>query len=106
MKVGEHFQEYLTCISCKRCYICIIWHTEGAAMANHIKATREALGLSQGAFAQALGVDTATVSRWERGLVLPHWENMKRVIVVLDSSLEALWPELKPPTSQESPCSP
>lgn len=73
-------------------------------MANHIKATREAMGLSQGALAQALGVDAATVSRWERGLVLPHWENMKRVIVLLDSSLEVLWPELKPPTVQETSC--
>lgn len=33
-----------------------------------MKHRREGLGLSQSAFAEALGVDVMTVSRWERGV--------------------------------------
>lgn len=35
------------------------------------RAIREAAGVSQPEMAKALGVSTATVSRWESGLVVP-----------------------------------
>lgn len=40
-------------------------------MAIHLKARREALGLSQELAAERLGVDKDTVSRWERGRTKP-----------------------------------
>lgn len=37
----------------------------------HILTIREALGLTQVAFGERVGVDSMTVSRWERGAVRP-----------------------------------
>jgi transcriptional regulator with XRE-family HTH domain len=39
---------------------------------NRIREARKAAGYSQAAFAVAVGVDQANVSRWERGLASPH----------------------------------
>ena len=36
---------------------------------NQITSARQRLGLSQAALAERLGVDQATISRWERGVV-------------------------------------
>ncbi|MBI4582211.1 MAG: helix-turn-helix domain-containing protein [Planctomycetes bacterium] len=38
----------------------------------HIRALRDALGLSQQQFAARLRVSSQTVSRWERGEACPH----------------------------------
>jgi transcriptional regulator with XRE-family HTH domain len=34
-----------------------------------VRRTRKLLGLSQAAFAERVGVDVGTVSRWERGVL-------------------------------------
>ncbi len=39
--------------------------------AKRIRTSRKAKGLTQGEYASLLGVDITTVSRWERGLVVP-----------------------------------
>lgn len=39
------------------------------------KAARNALGLTQVAFAQTLGVHSMTVSKWERGKLVPVEDN-------------------------------
>jgi len=41
--------------------------------------TRTALGLSQPEFARRLGVVAQTISRWERGEVLPQAEQRKKL---------------------------
>lgn len=42
-----------------------------------IISLREALGLTQKAFGERIGVDKITVSRWERGQVRPGGESVK-----------------------------
>ena len=44
-----------------------------------IKAIRKALGLSQEAFSELLGVQRETVSHWERGLHIPLPEIAVRI---------------------------
>jgi DNA-binding transcriptional regulator YiaG len=48
------------------------------------KAIREAVGLSQAAFARALGVDPATVCRWESGVREPRGSQLARYLEALD----------------------
>lgn len=43
-----------------------------SSFANDVKALRNALGLSQKALAQDLGVSYATINRWEMGHTEPH----------------------------------
>lgn len=45
----------------------------------HITRLREALGLTQAAFAAQVGVDKMTVSRWERGTIRPGKTAIKRI---------------------------
>lgn len=43
----------------------------------YIRTLREALGLTQAALADRLGVDAMTISRWERGTVKPRASAVK-----------------------------
>jgi len=45
---------------------------EPKSFAEEVKTLRERLGLSQQAFAKALGVSFSTVNRWEMGHTEPH----------------------------------
>lgn len=38
-----------------------------------LRAARHALGMTQEAFAKALGVHVRTLSRWETGAPIPRW---------------------------------
>lgn len=38
-----------------------------------IKRIRQSLGMSQAAFAKAVGCHRMSVSHWERGISNPHW---------------------------------
>jgi DNA-binding transcriptional regulator YiaG len=52
----------------------------------HIVALRQALGLTQKALGQAVGVDKLTVSRWERGEVKPSAASAKRLRKIQDAA--------------------
>lgn len=43
-----------------------------SSFSDEVKTLRNVLGLSQKAFAQALGVSYATINRWEMGHTEPH----------------------------------
>ena len=45
---------------------------------------REHAGVPQAAIAGALGVDRATVSRWETGSRMPHGPLLRRYLTLLD----------------------
>ncbi|MBM4108411.1 MAG: helix-turn-helix domain-containing protein [Phycisphaerae bacterium] len=45
--------------------------TPGVPTPGYIRSLREAMGLTQADFAGRVGVDSMTVSRWERGAVRP-----------------------------------
>ncbi len=51
----------------------------GDTLAEQLVAYRTARGLSQGATARLLGVDPATLSRWERGLRVPTGRYARRL---------------------------
>ena len=46
---------------------------------NAIRKLREQLILNQQEFAQVMGVDVGTVSRWERGIQRPKPEHLRKM---------------------------
>jgi transcriptional regulator with XRE-family HTH domain len=79
-------------------------------MAVHLKARREALGLSQENAAARLGVDKDTVSRWERGrtkpMGLPILERLKAAYGVSQAELNVWFTDwsMKKLTTDEKYC--
>lgn len=59
---------------------------EGIPSRGHIFALREALGLTQRALGEAVGVDKLTVSRWERGEIKPSAASAKRLRQIQSSA--------------------
>jgi DNA-binding transcriptional regulator YiaG len=66
--------------------------TEGESSVVAIKAMRAELGLSQLAFAVAIGITPTTVSRWERGKSEPELTivQTKRLCKLVGKSLDEL----------------
>lgn len=62
-----------------------------------IKECREALSLTQTQFAEQLGVEQTTVSRWERGNSAPGPDRQVAIAVLLGRD----WAELFSPTAEE-----
>jgi transcriptional regulator with XRE-family HTH domain len=62
-------------------------------MSNCLKALREARGVSRVAFARALGVDPATVWRWEQSATLPL-DTLKEIARALNVAAIDIDPEL------------
>lgn len=59
-------------------------------MANRIKMTREAMGLTQKELGKALGVSQATVSAWEVGRNEPDYKVLRDIARMLNCSIEYL----------------
>jgi DNA-binding transcriptional regulator YiaG len=59
---------------------------QGIPTRGHILALREALGLTQKALGEAVGVDKLTVSRWERGEIKPSAASAKRLRQIQNSA--------------------
>lgn len=49
-----------------------------------LKTHRNIAGYTQDAFAEAVGVDRATVSQWETGAHHPHGKNVAKIEQVLE----------------------
>lgn len=64
--------------------------TRTNATPNHLRALRDRASLTQQDIAEALQVDTGTVSRWERGLVHPHPAQRRRLAEVLEVTVAEL----------------
>ena len=62
-------------------------------LAANIRARRTALGLTQAAVAEALDLDTETLSRFERGRHLPSLKTLERLAAVLQSRVATLLSE-------------
>lgn len=54
-----------------------------------LKSARNTLGMNQPAFAEALGVDQGTVSKWETGKVNPSGPAKKLIARMLDDNAAA-----------------
>ena len=55
------------------------------------KEARKACGLTQKEVAQALNVTAATYSRYENGLIQPDPETLKRIAVLMKTSVDFLY---------------
>lgn len=62
----------------------------GVLLGKNISERRIALGLTQAEFAERLGADTVTVSRFERGSNLPSLQRLERVADTLGVPLAEL----------------
>lgn len=63
-------------------------------LAEHLRAAREASGLSQEAAARAVGAAGNTWARWEQGRHEPDLMTLRRVAAVLHVTLAALLSDL------------
>lgn len=57
---------------------------QGVSPSRAIGEIKSNLGIASNDLAQALGVDTRTVDRWEKGRVYPQQEGRERLNVLLD----------------------
>jgi len=68
----------------------------------NIKERRSALGLTQAQLAERLGVDTETLSRFERGKHAPTLKNLIRLAGLLQTTTADLLAEERPQASDEA----
>jgi DNA-binding transcriptional regulator YiaG len=57
------------------------------------EARKKILGLSQGEFARVLGLDQATVSRWERSLSQPRPHHLRAIALLADRPVSWFYEE-------------
>jgi transcriptional regulator with XRE-family HTH domain len=70
---------------------------------NHLKHLREAAGLTQAGLAEAIGVDSNSVSRWERGKVIPYLSQQRRIAEQLGVAVTELGIQGRPPADPAAP---
>ena len=56
-----------------------------------IREQREAAGLTQYAFAKAMGVSCPTVHAWENGTKLPRADKLPKMATILNCTIAALF---------------
>lgn len=62
-------------------------HQIVTTFASNVKAARKAKGLTQRQLGDKVGVDTLTISRWERGAVRPTIANLAALCKALDRDM-------------------
>jgi len=67
--------------------------TLGAALGRRISERRDAFGWTQAQLAERVGVDTETISRFERGAAMPSLARLQAVASVLKTSPSELLSE-------------
>lgn len=65
----------------------------GQRLGRNVAAKRKSLGWLQGELAERLGVESETLSRFERGQVLPSLERLEQLAEILGTSLGELLSE-------------
>lgn len=70
--------------------------TLAARLSRNIAARRKALGLTQAKLAERLGVDTETLSRFERGKHLPSLATLEKLAALLLTTVGELLAEEAP----------
>jgi transcriptional regulator with XRE-family HTH domain len=63
---------------------------ERGGLAAALRAARRSAGLTQKQLAEALGVASITVSRWERGVASPSISRLQRISEVTSTNVTAL----------------
>ena len=65
---------------------------QGVKRANEIQIYRKKKGLTQYELSKLMGLSAATISYYERGIKQPSLNNALKLSVVLDTSIEKLFP--------------
>jgi transcriptional regulator with XRE-family HTH domain len=73
-----------------------------AVVARNLRAARRAAGLTQAELAEAVGITNESLSRAERGTILPTVRTLSRLATVLGTTLDALAGRV-PPALGEGP---
>lgn len=60
---------------------------------NRLAEYRRKAGLVQEDLAQAMGVRSATISRWERGISFPNLRQLHKLARLLEATVDDLFPE-------------
>jgi transcriptional regulator with XRE-family HTH domain len=63
---------------------------ESGGVSGRVRAARRSAELTQKQLAEALGVESITVSRWERGVTTPSLSRLRRVAEVTETTLSDL----------------
>ena len=73
-----------------------------ARLGRNIAARRKVLGLTQASVAERLGVDTETLSRFERGKHVPSLQTLERLAHALGSTCADLLAQTPPTASSDA----
>lgn len=63
---------------------------KGDGVGARLRIARRAAGLTQKQLAAALGVESITVSRWERGVTVPSLARLRRVAEITETTVSDL----------------
>lgn len=63
---------------------------ESGGIDARLRTARRAAGLTQKQLAEALGVESITVSRWERGVTTPSLPRLRRIAEITDTTVSDL----------------
>lgn len=59
-------------------------------MGGRLRTARRSVGLTQKQLAEALGVESITVSRWERGVTSPSLPRLRRIAEITETTVSDL----------------
>ena len=59
-------------------------------MGGRLRTARRSVGLTQKQLAAALGVESITVSRWERGVTTPSLSRLRRIAEITETTVSDL----------------
>jgi transcriptional regulator with XRE-family HTH domain len=63
---------------------------ESGGLGTRLRTARRSAGLTQKQLAEALGVESITVSRWERGVTSPTLPRLRRIAELTETSVSDL----------------
>ncbi len=83
-----------------------LWAMDNKRLGAWIREKRAASGMTQLALAHALSTDPGSISRWERGEVSPHLEQLRKLCALLgasaDEALDLTAPPADPSTGEHA----
>ena len=63
---------------------------DGGEVGGRLRTARRSAGLTQKQLAEALGVESITVSRWERGVTSPSLPRLRRIAEITETTVSDL----------------
>ena len=69
---------------------CSLGTHEGGGVGGRLRTARRSAGLTQKELAEQLGVESITVSRWERGVTTPSLPRLRRIAELTETTVSDL----------------